>query len=236
MHRGRPPRALASPIPAEDARHHAGELPQRRPGHAGSASDTASHAPLPQGALGGLGEHALGPQPDLGGNPVAGDGGPDVGGASGAGTTSADPSLSTTMCASRSPSVTVMVSQGSRRTLPSRTVPAAVGSQKAVPRRTKTDIAAWGGRRAGRTRSPRRDGGRGSQRAAGPPAAVPASTSRPWCWSPGRRTGPAGRRALRHAAAPGSRVSGPCTARWGRRDSPWSRPPGRAGSAGPGPP
>jgi hypothetical protein len=50
------------------------------------------------------------------------------------GTTSAGPSMSTTMCASRSPSVTIMVSQGSRRMLRSRTVPAAVGSQKAVPR------------------------------------------------------------------------------------------------------
>ena len=34
-----------------------------------------------------------------------------------------------------------------------------------------------------------------------------------------------------HAAALG--VSGRCTGRWGRRDSPWSRPPGPAGSAGP---
>jgi hypothetical protein len=50
------------------------------------------------------------------------------------GTASAGASMSTTMCASRSPSVTVMVSQGSRRTLRSRTVPAAVGGQQAVAR------------------------------------------------------------------------------------------------------
>ena len=44
----------------------------------------------------------------------------------------------------RSPSVTVRVSQGSRRTLRSRTDPATVGSQNAVLRLMKEDMAAWG--------------------------------------------------------------------------------------------